>query len=116
MDTTTIDKAGYDPIKPLLAKVDAVKSYKELLQLLASGYKEGNGAMLAFYIGPDDKNSTKNRVQFYQTGLGLPNRDYYFNNDEETKKTRAAYLTYITKLFTLTGTDSVTGKKMRMKF
>lgn len=111
MDTVTINKAGYDPIKPLLAKVDGVKSYKELLQLLASGYKEGNGALLAFYIGPDDKNSTKNMVQFYQTGLGLPNRDYYFNNDDETRKTRAAYLTYITKLFTLTGTDSVTAKK-----
>src|SRR5690606_10302017 len=60
--------------------------------------------LFGFYVGPDDKISTKNAVNFYQTGLGLPNRDYYFKTDSASENIRREYLKYITKLFTLTGT------------
>ena len=43
MDTVAIEKKGYDPIKPLLAKIDAVKDYKELMNLIAESYPEGDG-------------------------------------------------------------------------
>lgn len=49
-----------------------------------------------------------NLPSFYQGGLGLPDRDYYFKDDPATKDIIAAYKTYITKLFTLTGTDATT--------
>jgi len=111
MDTVAIEKLGYEPLKPLLAKINAVKDNKELVKLAADGYKDGDGFLFGFYVAPDDKNSTKNMVQFGQSGLGLPNRDYYFNTDDETKKIRAAYLTYITKLFTLTGTAPAAAAK-----
>ena len=111
MDTLAIEKLGYEPVKPLLAKIAAVKDYKQLLSLAADGFKEGDGFLFGFYVAPDDKNSTKNMAQFAQAGLGLPNRDYYFNSDEATKKIRAAYVTYITKLFTLSGTDPATAAK-----
>ncbi|MDA9554792.1 M13 family metallopeptidase [Pelobium sp.] len=111
IDTLAINKLGFEPIKPELQKIDAVKNYKELLTLLASDYKNGNGAMLGFYIGPDDKNSTKNVLNFVQTGLGLPNRDYYFNNDANTQNIRKEYVKYIAKLFTLTGIDAAKAEK-----
>jgi len=111
MDTVAIEKLGYDPIKPQLAKIAAVKDYKDLVKLAADGFKEGDGFLFGFGIGPDDKISTKNAAQFYQTGLGLPNRDYYFNTDTTSAAIRAKYVKYIAKLFTLTGIDAATATK-----
>jgi putative endopeptidase len=111
MDTVAIEKLGDDPVKPLLAKINAVKNYKELIDVAAGTYKDGDGFLFGFYAAPDDKNSKMNVAHFDQTGLGLPNRDYYFNTDSATVKIRAAYVKYIAKLFTLTGTDAATAYK-----
>src|SRR5476651_1443021 len=43
MDTVTIDKLGYEPVKPLLAKINAAKDYKDLVKLSADGFKTGDG-------------------------------------------------------------------------
>ena len=114
MDTTAMDKLGYEPVKPLLARISAVKTYKDLVSLAADGYKDGDGFLLGFYVSPDDKISTKNAAHFDQTGLNLPNRDYYFKTDSASKKIRAAYVKYIAKLFTLTGVDTATAGKKAM--
>ncbi len=111
MDTLAIEKLGYEPVKPLLAKIEAVTDYKQLVNLSADGYKEGDGFLFGLYVGPDDRISTKNAVNFNQASLNLPNRDYYFNSDSATLNIRKEYLKYITKLFTLTGTDAATASK-----
>jgi putative endopeptidase len=111
MDTVTIEKLGYDPLKPELAKLAAVKTYQDLVQLGADGFKMGDGMLFGFYVSPDDKNSQVNVAHFDQTELGLPNRDYYFKTDTASVKIRAAYLKYIAKEFTLVGVDSVTAAK-----
>ncbi|MGV3684321.1 MAG: M13 family metallopeptidase [Daejeonella sp.] len=111
MDTVAIEKLGYDPVKPLLEKIDAVQDYKQLVNLSADGYKDGDGFLFGIYVGPDDRISTKNAVNFNQASLNLPNRDYYFNADSATVNIRKEYLKYITKLFTLTGIDASTASK-----
>jgi putative endopeptidase len=111
MDTTSIDKLGYGPVKPTLDKIGLIKDYKQLVAYAADSYKQGDGYLFGFYVGSDNRNSSKNVAQLYQDGLGLPNRDYYFNTDSATKKIRDAYVVYITKLFTLTGTDAATAAK-----
>lgn len=103
MDTVTIEKLGYTPLKPLLAQIDGLKDYKEVISFIAGGYKNGNGDLLDFHVGPDDKISNKNAVNFGQSGITLPERSYYFNSDAETRKIRAGFLNYITQLFVLTG-------------
>ena len=111
MDTVTIEKLGYDPVKPQLAKIAAVKDYKDLVKLAADGFKTGDGFLLGFYVSPDDKISNKEAAHFDQTGLGLPEKDYYFKTDTATIKIRAAYVKYIAKLFSLTGVDTATASK-----
>lgn len=111
MDTVTIDKLGYSPIKPTLAAIEALKDYKDLINYMAASYKDGDGYMFGFYVAPDGRNSKQNVAQFDQDGLGLPNRDYYFKTDADTKKIREAYVAYITKLFVLTGVDADTAAK-----
>ena len=108
MDTITIDKLGYDPVKPLLAKIAAVKDYKDLVKLSADGFKDGDGFLFGFSVSPDDKVSSKNIAHFDQTGLTLPERDYYFKTDSASKKIRDGYVKYIAKIFTLTGVDAKT--------
>ncbi len=111
MDTATIDKLGYTPVKPTLTAIDGLKDYKELINYVASSYKDGDGYMFGFYVSADGRNSKQNVAQFDQDGLGLPNRDYYFNTDDATKKIREAYVAYITKLFVLTGVDAAIAAK-----
>jgi putative endopeptidase len=108
MDTAAMDKSGYSPVKPLLEKISAIKDYKDVIDVSASTFKDGDGFLFGFYVNPDDRNSKINVAHFDQTGLGLPNRDYYFNTDSATVKIRAAYVKYITQLFVLTGVDQAT--------
>lgn len=106
MDTATIDKRGYEPVKPQLAKINAVKDYKDLVKLAADGFKNGDGFLLGFSISPDDKISTHNAAHFDQTGMTLPEKGYYLKTDSASVKIRNAYVKYIAKLFTMTGVDA----------
>lgn len=107
MDSTAIDALGYNPIKPILQKVDALLNPEQIASFV-TGESE-NLDILLFMRGvrPDLKNSSVNILNYFQGGLGLPDRDYYFKTDEATQKIVTAYKVYITKLFTLTGVDSV---------
>lgn len=111
MDTVGIEKLGYDPIKPLLARIKGVTDYKSLINVAAGTFKDGDGFLFGFYVSPDDKNSKENVVQLAQTGLGLPNRDYYFKTDSNSVRIRNEYVKYIAKLFVLTGVDTATASK-----
>ncbi len=111
MDTATINKRGYEPIKSLLARIDALTDIPSLLKLVADEQKTGDGSIIGFSVGPDDLHSTINIVQLYQTGIGLPEKDYYFKTDAATLNIQEAYKKYLTNLFELTGTDAATAKK-----
>ncbi|MBL7839299.1 MAG: M13 family metallopeptidase [Cyclobacteriaceae bacterium] len=111
MDTAAINKRGYEPIKSLLTRIDGLKDRNELLKLVCEEQKSGNASILGFYVAPDDRNSSMNIAQFAQTGIGLPERDYYFKTDSSTIKIQNAYRQYLTKLFELTGVDQATAAK-----
>ncbi|RYF94274.1 MAG: M13 family peptidase, partial [Chitinophagaceae bacterium] len=111
MDTATINKRGYDPIKPILAKIDAITDVPSLLKVVIDETKSDNSGILGFSVGPDDKQSTVNIVQFYQAGIGLPERDYYFKTDDNTATVQKAYKQFLTELFVLMGADSTTAGK-----
>jgi putative endopeptidase len=111
MDTAAIDKRGYEPIKPILAKIDAVTDLAGLLKLVADEHKAGDRSLIGFYIGPDDKQSSVNIVQLAQAGLGLPDRDYYFKTDPSTVGIQQAYKTALSSYFQLIGVDAATAEK-----
>ena len=111
LDTAAINKRSYEPIKPLLARVDAITDVPSLMKFVAEEQKVGNGSIIGFDVGPDNKQSTINIVQFYQTGIGLPERDYYFKADSSTLDIQAAYKKYLITLFQLTESDATTAGK-----
>jgi putative endopeptidase len=111
MDTVTINKRGDEPIRPLLARIDAVSDVPSLLKFVADEEKHGNTTIIGFSVEPDQKNSSMNIAQAYQTGIGLPDRDYYFNTDAATVAIQEAYKKYLATLFELTGSDAAAAKK-----
>lgn len=111
MDTINIEKLGYDPVKPVLAEIDALKDVNGIMIFEAEQAPVNNSALIGFYVDGDEKNNAVNIANFYQCGLGMPDRDYYFKKDSATLKIQNAYQTYIRKIFELTGDDSITATK-----
>ena len=111
MDTAAINKRGHEPIKPVLTRIDAVTDVPSLLKLVVEEQKVGDVSIIGFYVAPDDKKSTVNIALFYQAGIGLPERDYYFKTDSSTLNIQKAYKKYLSTLFELTGTDAATAEK-----
>ncbi len=106
MDTLRINERGFEPIQLLLDNINSIKTISELMQFVTNEFKSGNRSLISMGISPDDKNSSVNILHFGQTGLGLPDRDYYFKTDESTIEIQKAYQSYLSKLFELTGNDS----------
>ncbi len=111
MDTAAIEKAGYEPLKPMLAKIDAVKDYKELLNLLAQSEAEGSGDLIGYYVGADERNSSKNILVLVQTALSLPEKSYYTKTDSITVKQRKKLAEHAAKYLSLCGIDADAAQK-----
>lgn len=111
MNTDAINKAGIAPLQAYFKKIDALKSSKDIMNFIAKSYTEGNGQLFGFYVSPDDKNVTQNIAQFVQSGIGMPDRDYYFGTDERTVKIREAYKAYQVKMLELMGMNKATAEK-----
>ncbi len=105
MDLATIDGRGYQPVKPILEKINAINSTASLLGFVATEIRSGNRSIISFGIGPDNKNSAINIAHIYQGGIGLPDRDYYFKTDSATLHVQQAYKDYVRTLFQLTGSS-----------
>ena len=110
MDTSTINKRNYEPINPILSKIEAISDVPALMDFVAHATKTGNSSILEFYVGPDNKNSRMNIAHVHQTGIGLPDRDYYFRTDSATIAIQEAYKTYLIKLFQLIGNNAKDAK------
>ena len=106
MDTTTIESRGMQPIEASLAQVDALSSNNQLLPFIAEVHKKGGHTLFYFFGSQDDQNSSMVIANFYQGGLGLPDRDYYTSDDARSVEMRAAYIEHIQNMFELTGYDA----------
>ena len=108
MDSAQIEKEGYNPIKPELKKISEINTVPDIYRVVAELYKEGTSSMFHFYGSADEKNSEMVISQLSQGGLGLPDRDYYTNDDAHSKEVREKYLEHMTKMFMLIGQDKST--------
>jgi putative endopeptidase len=111
MDSANIDKAGLSPLKEHLDRINAIADANGVLHEVATEHTMGINSLFTFYVSPDDKNVSKQISQFFQGGLGMPDRDYYFKTDARSTKIRDAYQQYLVKVLTMMGEDSATAKK-----
>jgi len=112
MDSLTIEKLGYDPIKADLARAGRVTNASEVINEI--NYQRVNGLsnpLHGFFVGQDRKHPTVMAVQLSQGGTTMPDRDYYLKSDARSAKIQAAFDTYATTLFKLTGTPEEQAKQ-----
>jgi len=111
METAKIEAGGVNALKPDLDRIAAVKTASELSRLFGEpGFQSPVGA----YIGPDDKDPDHYFVNLVQSGLGMPDRDYYLKDDPKLKEARAAYLAHIGRMLTLAGAADATATAGRI--
>ncbi len=104
MDSLTIEKRGYTPIKSLLEEVDDVNTIAGVQKMMARLRVDGAGSPLyGFSVGQDRKNVEVMIPQLSQGGTTLPDRDYYLKNDTRNVQIQDAYKKYMETLFSLTG-------------
>ncbi|WP_413670222.1 M13 family metallopeptidase [Mucilaginibacter sp. Mucisp86] len=104
MDTVNIEKQGLSPLKDELDKIDRITDIKSLVEEFAHLQRIGVTQPIGAYVGQDAKNSSKMILGLYQSGIGMPNRDYYFNKDEHSVAIRTNYQNkYLPTMFKLAG-------------
>jgi putative endopeptidase len=106
MDSAGIEKQGLSPLQPALQKIQKITSLDEFLRQAAELGKIGVDALMGGGIYQDEKKSDQMVVHLSQGGLGMPDRDYYFNTDEKSTKVRNAYQLYLNKSFRILDKDS----------
>jgi putative endopeptidase len=108
MDETSIETAGLRPLQPELDRIGAIDSRDALVAEIARLQRQGVDAVFVFTSEQDLKNSDLEIAGAGQGGLGLPDRQYYLDEDEKSKQLRAAYEQHVTKMFMLMGDDANT--------
>lgn len=103
LDSATIEGKGLAPIQPWLTEIKGLKSKAGYAALAAKASQAGVGAPFGAYVGPDDKQPQVYALQSAQSGIGLPDRDYYLSTDAKLVETRKAYEAHLAKLLTLAG-------------
>ena len=107
MDSAKIEQLGLKPLQPWFDKINAITDVKSLLTTVAELKKVGSSTLFADFVAQDDKNSDVMAYKLWQGGIGLPERDYYFNPDPSVANIRNEYVKYIGKILTMAGDDSV---------
>ena len=103
VDEAAVNAKGIAPLKPTLAGIDAVATKAALAAKMGELARIGVGSPFATGVGQDDRDPETYIVSMRQSGLGLPDRDYYLKTDPKLVEARTAYAGYLTKLFTLAG-------------
>ena len=112
MDSVRLNREGWQPLKPTLDRIAAIKDRREYQLVTAQLDRMGENTMMyGIGVGADMRNADMNLVSIGQGGIGLGTRDYYLNDDEQTVRVREAYKTMLKNLFTMVGNDEATAEK-----
>jgi putative endopeptidase len=108
MDTAKIEKQGADYILPYLKEIDGITTIDGVQQAITKMHQNGISTLFGLYGSADARNSSMVIAQLAQSGMGMPDRDYYVNQDPRSADLRVKYVAYITTMFKLIGCDEAT--------
>jgi putative endopeptidase len=103
MFTNRIEYYNYVALFPLIDRANAVASPNDIAAALGYLHENGVAAGFSYSVDPDRKDSNRYQLDLQQGGLGLPDRDYYFLEDERSKSLREGYRAHVTRMFQLLG-------------
>lgn len=105
MDSLALNKAGLSALKADMDRIDGVKDLQGLLREAAHIHAVSASPIFGFYVGQDDRISSKNAVFLAQSGLSLPDRSFYFDNDAQARMIREKFQVHLTNMFRIMGYD-----------
>jgi endothelin-converting enzyme/putative endopeptidase len=111
MDEKAVQAAGIKPLQPYLDAIDSLHTKQDLAQVAANwayasrSYWSNDQRTTLFFFSSDQdaKDSSQTIAEAFQGGLGLPDRDYYFNDDTPSQELRQQYVAHVQKMFELLG-------------
>jgi predicted metalloendopeptidase len=104
MDVETIDALGIEPVRPELAEIERIRTTADLARTLAALNRRGIEMPYQHYVYPDLRNSAAYAVYFVQSGITMPNRDYYLETDNANfARARDELPPYIARLLARSG-------------
>src|SRR6266568_4874330 len=103
MDSAGTERAGFQPIKPELDRINAIRNRRQLEAAIARLHSRGVPLLFGFGAQQDYKNSTAVIAGLNQGGLSLPDRDYYLNTDKRYADIRTNYVDHVGRMFQLLG-------------
>jgi putative endopeptidase len=114
MDTARIEQLGLTPLRGELRRISAIQTAADLPEAFAHFARLGVQGPTGVSVGSDPRRSSVNVMLVSQSGLGMPDRDYYLRDDAKTKATRTAYNDYVTRLLTLANQPDPAGSAGRI--
>jgi putative endopeptidase len=110
MDEAAIEAHGLSPVLPFIRTIEDITSIDDIKRLIMSYHSDGRALIWRLGLGVDEKDSQRYVMEISQSGLLLPNRDYYFEKGKDFEKIRTAYKKYLAQLFDLLGKDNAAGR------
>ena len=107
-DEAKAERLGITPLRPLFDRIDAISTVQDAVDVSFWIQNQGVSSLFSFYVGQDEKSSDVMAVHVQQGGLGLPERDFYFNSEAGVAKIRAEYLKHLEILLKLAGDSDET--------
>ena len=99
------NELGIEPIKPLLAEVAAIQDKQQIMPTAASLYRRGVGGVLSTYVEPDARRSDQYALYLSQSGISLPDRDYYLKDDARYREVQTALRAYVRDMLSAIGIE-----------
>ena len=106
MDVETLNELGAKPIQSDLESINALDSYESVAEYFAHMSRMSTSIPFGFYVYPDAKDPQTNAMYVSQSGLGLPDREYYLSDEDKFKEFRTAYVEYISDVMEMAGVDN----------
>lgn len=111
MDSLRAEKEGMHSLQPELSRIAAIRTTKDFLTALTHLHGSGITPIFSLSSQPDFKNSEMTIASIDQSGLTLPDREYYLQKDERYKAIREEFRTYLTKMFRMLGEREAVAEK-----
>ena len=106
IDSSRTAQDGLNALQPLLDSIRSMTTTGDIARIAVLLRSAGTEVLFDTYVGADARNSEMNALQYWQGGLGLPERDYYLKSDSASLEIRSKYLLYVARLLEASGSDS----------
>jgi endothelin-converting enzyme/putative endopeptidase len=103
MDEAGVEKLGLEPVKPLLAEIEALSGIAGVERMIARFHELGIGVPFSLTGSPDSHDPTRVIADLHAAGLGLPDRDYYVKTEPRFREAREKYRAHVAHLIELAG-------------